>query len=195
MKRYDQGKKRPPAEVAQQLDERMRKKAREFLSNSSTKPSSQSNLDGAESSCASISASKSALSAPSFPDATSGDAKPAGGSSASFYTHSEPSASSSNENRPSPAAIDDLEGATWVQMLPMLQHIEQETEAQELLEDVPKLRKWKEMSKPSHEVRDAMMKLGSRWEVKRYAQGKKRSPAEVAQELDERVCKNNKRIA
>ena len=32
-----------------------------------------------------------------------------------------------------------------------------------------------------------MMKLGSRWEVSQYIQRKKRPPAEVAQELDERM--------
>jgi hypothetical protein len=93
-------------------------------------------------------------------------------SSAPVGTRGEPVASSSSENRPSPGAIGgaekpaaqllgDLEGATWMQMLPMLQDIEQEEVARKLLEDVPKLRKWKETSKPSNEVRDAMMKLGS----------------------------------
>ena len=142
---------------------------------------------------------KPASSAPSSSNAsTSGAAKPAVGSSAPVDMRSEPAASSSSENRRSPGAIGgaekpaaqllcDLEGATWMQMLPVLQDIEQEEVAQKLLEDVPKLRKWKGMSKPSNEVRDAMMKLGSRWEVSQYIQRKKRPPAEVAQELDERM--------
>ena len=67
VKRCNQGKKRPPAEVAQELDERMRKKARELLSSSGTKPSSQSNLDGAESST------------PEFLTPTGSLAKPASG--------------------------------------------------------------------------------------------------------------------
>ena len=142
---------------------------------------------------------KPASSAPSSSNAsTSGAAKPAVGSSAPVDIRSEPAASSSSENRRSPGAIGgaekpaaqllcDLEGATWMQMLPVLQDIEQEEVAQKLLEDVPKLQKWKGMSKPSNEVRDAMMKLGSRWEVSQYIQRKKRPPAEVAQELDERM--------
>ena len=144
-------------------------------------------------------AAKPASSAPSSSNAsTSGAAKPAVDSSAPVDMRSEPAASSSSENRPSPGAIGgaekpaaqllcDLEGATWMQMLPVLQDIEQEEVAQKLLEDVPKFRKWKETSKPSQEARDAMMKLGSRWEVSQYIQRKKRPYAEVAQELDERM--------
>ena len=151
-------------------------------------------------------AAKPASSAPSSSNAsTSGAAKPAVDSSAAVDMRSEPAASSSSENRPSPGAIGgaekpaaqllyDLEGATWMQMLPVLQDIEQEEVAQKLLEDVPKLRKWKETSTPSHEVRDAMLKLGMRWEVKQMVQRKKRKPAEVAQELDERMRKKAREL-
>ena len=39
-----------------------------------------------------------------------------------------------------------------------------------------------------------MMKLGLRWEVKQKVQGKKREPAEVAQELDERMRKKAREL-
>ena len=149
---------------------------------------------------------KPASSAPSSSNAsTSGAAKPAVGSSAPVDMRSEPAASSSSENRRSPGAIGgaekpaaqllcDLEGATWMQMLPVLQDIEQEEVAQKLLEDVPKLQKWKGMSKPSNEVRDAMMKLGSNWGVPQKTQQKKRPPATVAQELDERMLRKAREL-
>ena len=54
---------------------------------------------------------------------------------------------------------------TWTQLLPMLQEIRADAIAQKLLQDVPSLRKWQEMPKPTHAVRDAMMKLGTHWEV------------------------------
>ena len=39
-----------------------------------------------------------------------------------------------------------------------------------------------------------MMKLGWRWEVKQKIQGKRREPAEVAQELDERIRKKAREL-
>ena len=47
---------------------------------------------------------------------------------------------------------------------PKLQGNEVKT-AQMLLDDIPILQKWKCVIKPSNEVRDAMLKLGSRWNV------------------------------
>ena len=40
-----------------------------------------------------------------------------------------------------------------------------QTRAQQLLQDIPILEKWQRAQQPSHEVRDAMMKLGTQWNV------------------------------
>ena len=59
--------------------------------------------------------------------------------------------------------------------------------AQMLLDDIPVLQRWNSAKKPSNEVRDAMLKLGSRWNVQRSEQGKKRAPAEVSKDLEARM--------
>ena len=68
---------------------------------------------------------------------------------------------------------------------PMLQGNASKT-AQMLLDDIPILQKWQCAKNPSHEVRDAMMKLGPRWQVQRYEQRKKRAPVEV--KIWKRAC-------
>ena len=62
--------------------------------------------------------------------------------------------------------------------------------AQMLFEDIPILQKWQSATRPSNEVRDAMMKLGSRWNVRRYKRRRKRQPAEVAKDLEARMHKS-----
>ena len=76
----------------------------------------------------------------------------------------------------------------------MLQEIRADAIAQKLLQDVPSLRKWQEMPKPTHAVRDAMMNLGTQWEVPQKTQGKKHPPAEVARQLDEAMRKKAKEL-
>ena len=103
-----------------------------------------------------------------------------------------PTSSQSNSGeKPVVPLLDDTEKATWVQILPMLQEIEA---AKTLLGDVRTLRQWQREKKPSHAVRDAMMKLGSTWEVPRKIKQKKRLPAEVARDLDERMRKKAREI-
>ena len=46
------------------------------------------------------------------------------------------------------------------------------------------------MRKPTNKVREAMLKLGTRWKVKRNEQGIKRKPAEVAKDLEARMHEN-----
>ena len=106
-----------------------------------------------------------------------------------------PTSSQSNSGeKPVVPLRDGIETATWAQILLMLQKIEKEPMAKELLDDVLTLRQWQLTAKPTNKVRDAMMKLGSRWEVKQWAQGKKRSLAEVAHELDERMRKKAREL-
>ena len=85
-----------------------------------------------------------------------------------------------------PAALEDI--------LPMLQGRESEPSAKKLLEDIPKLQEWQRADHPSHTIRDAMCKLGSRWGVARKLRGQKRQPAEVAQDLTEKMLQKAKRI-
>ena len=150
-------------------------------------------------------------------EASSASAKPAASASSLAGTRSEPSASSSSpkvdlqnfrslgsaSSAEKPAAqlvLSSLEATTWSLhgVLPMLQKLEKEPLAQKLVEDIPKLQKWQdkcqEQRKPSNEVRDAMMKLGPRWDVKQNEQGKKRPPAEVARELEERMHKKAREL-
>ena len=59
--------------------------------------------------------------------------------------------------------------------------------AQSLLDDMGILEQWRSLQHPSNSVRGAMLKLGSRWDVKGKVQGRKRPPADVAKELEERM--------
>ena len=58
-------------------------------------------------------------------------------------------------------------------------------DAEGMLEDIAVLQQWKETNNPSHEVRDAMAKLGPRWKVRQKENGKKRPPGEVARDIEE----------
>ena len=125
-------------------------------------------------------------------EASSASAQPAASASSLAGTRSEPSASSSSpkvdlqnfrslgsaSSAEKPAAqlvLSSLEATTWSLhgVLPMLQKLEKEPLAQKLVQDIPTLQKLQETPKPSHEVRDAMMKLGSEWHVPQRVVGKK----------------------
>ena len=60
-----------------------------------------------------------------------------------------------------------------------------ETSVQQLLDDISILRKWQRTTKPTHQMRDAMLKLASCYAVLRKTQGKHRLPAEVAEDIEE----------
>ena len=141
------GKKRPPADVAADLEGRMLEEAKGLLTSSAAKLAAQSAVSPVEAST------------------PSGAAKPAA------------------------AGILDLDD-----ILPVLQGRESEPLAQKLLEDVPKLREWQRATRPTHLVRDAMMKLGSRWRVLQNTKGQKRPPADVAIDLERRMLEDANRL-
>ena len=62
-------------------------------------------------------------------------------------------------------------------------------DAQQLLQDIPVLQEWKTATHPSNKVRDAMMKLASHWNVTQKAKGKKRTPCEVAKDMEDSMLK------
>ena len=67
-------------------------------------------------------------------------------------------------------------------------------DAEQLLQDIPVLQEWQCATRPSHKVRDAMMKLGTRWNVPQKTEGKKRSPSEVAKDMEESMLKKAKLV-
>ena len=69
-----------------------------------------------------------------------------------------------------------------------------DADAQQLLQDIPVLQEWQRATRPSHEVRDAMLKLASHWNVTHRAEGKKRSPSEVAKDMEENMFKRAKLV-
>jgi len=116
---------------------------------------------------------------------TSSAAKPAAQSAVSPVEASTPSGAA----KPAAAGILDLDD-----ILLVLQGRESEPLAQKLLEDVPKLRDWQRATRPTHLVRDAMMKLGSRWRVLQKTKGQKRPPADVAIDLERRMLEDANRL-
>ena len=65
-------------------------------------------------------------------------------------------------------------------------------DAEQLLQDIPVLQEWQSASHPTHQVRDDMMKLGTRWKVPQFRHGKKRKPSEVAKDLQDCMLKKAK---
>ena len=56
-----------------------------------------------------------------------------------------------------------------------------------LLADVATLRAWQTEEPASNEKRDAMTKLGSKWNVPQKVAGKKRPPSEIAADLEREI--------
>ena len=79
-------------------------------------------------------------------------------------------------------------------VLSMLAGESLQADAQQLLQDIPVLQEWQRARNPGHKIRDAMLKLGTLWDVPRQVEGKKRPPAEVAQEIEENMLKKAKKI-
>ena len=78
---------------------------------------------------------------------------------------------------------------TLTDALSMLTKRSWNVDAQQLIQDIPVLQRWQRTTNPNNKVRDAMLKLGSHWSVPRNAKGKKRSPSEVAQDMEESMLK------
>ena len=83
---------------------------------------------------------------------------------------------------------------TLPDVLSMLKGESLQADAQQLLQDIPVLQEWQRARNPGHKIRDAMLKLGTLWGVPRQVEGKKRPPAEVAQEIEENMLKKAKKI-
>ena len=58
-----------------------------------------------------------------------------------------------------------------------------------LLQDIRILQRWKRTKNAPHKVRDAMLKLGSHWNVPQYVKKKKRPSSEVAEDVEEAILK------
>ena len=74
-------------------------------------------------------------------------------------------------DKPSTSALDSM-NLTLPEVRSRLEGNTSQTCAQQLLEDIPILEQWQRAEKPSNEVRDAMMKLGTQWNVQRKVKGR-----------------------
>ena len=87
-------------------------------------------------------------------------------------------------SRSPPRLGDQLEDLAW-----KLRGRESESRARILLRDMSVLQTWQQQSKEkrgtSNATRDTMLKVGTRWSVQGMLAGKKRLPADVAQELED----------
>ena len=102
--------------------------------------------------------------------------------------------SSANEiDTPSALALDSM-NLTLSELRLKLEEDTSQTDAQQLLTDIPILERWRNAKTPSNEVRDAMFRLGKPWRVQQSKNGKKRPAIEVANELGERMLKKGKHL-
>jgi len=81
------------------------------------------------------------------------------------------------------------------QLTDRLAHRSSEASVQKLLLDATILREWQLTTPATHQQRDAMLKLGSHWHVPQRANYKKRKPAEVARELEEKFIHAARQLA
>ena len=151
---------------AQEVEENMLKKAKKMLMDSVAQPATQS------------------------------DSNPAGASAAGSIVEVPASAEAVSELSAASAARPASESMTLTlpDVLSMLERESLQADAQQLLQDGAVLQEWQRAGNPSHKLRDAMLKLGTLWDVPRQVAGKKRPPAEVAQELEENMLKKAKRM-
>ena len=200
----EQGIKRKPAEVAKDLEARMQQNANALLTSSFARPVTQNNSSSVEASAPKIARTASP------PNKSSGKlnfaSDPSASSSSTQLSSHNPLRTAFLNSAAKPAASasgTSLSGvaqpiaSTLLDMMQKLNNLtSRDDSVQKLLQDMRILQQWKSMKKPSNKVRDAMIKLGSRWEVQRYEQGKKRQPAEVAKDLEARMRKNaNQQLA
>ena len=105
--------------------------------------------------------------------------------------------STSNVAEPASSQMQCLGAASEITTLTLpnvLSKFSSRADAQQLLQDHSILQEWQCASRPSHQVRDAMCSLGTRYKVPRYTHGKKRKPSEVAQEIEENILKQAKTV-
>ena len=98
-----------------------------------------------------------------------------------------------DELEPSAPALESMT-PTLPDVLSVLKRKSLQADAQQLIQDIPVLQEWQRARNPGHKIRDAMLKLGTLWDVPRQVEGKKRPPAEVAQEIEENMLKKAKKI-
>ena len=98
-----------------------------------------------------------------------------------------------DELEPSAPALESMT-PTLPDVLSVLKRKSLQADAQQLLQDIPVLQEWQRARNPGHKIRDAMLKLGTLWDVPRQVEGKKRPPAEVAQEIEDNMLKKAKKI-
>ena len=174
------GHKRSLSEVARDMEESMLKRARLALSCSVPKPATQSDNN------------QDVLVIPTMSSLSSA-AKPATNQLHSVVTPTMSPLSSAaklatNQLHSVPVASESMT-LTLPDILSRLQGNSSQTDAQQLLQDIPVLQEWQRAANPSHKVRDAMVKLGSHWDVPRNAKGRKRSPSEVTKHMEESMLK------
>ena len=84
-----------------------------------------------------------------------------------------------------PTGTERLEASVLLKnMTDLLSSRGNEIGVKKLLPDTAKLRAWQNAVRPTNNQRDAMMKLGSDWQVPQKVDGKKRKPADVAKDLE-----------
>ena len=94
-----------------------------------------------------------------------------------------------------PTGAEDLEPSVLLKkMTDILSYRAHEAGVKKLLSDTTKLREWQTAAPPTHNQRDAMMKLGSDWHVPQKAHGKKRLPVDVAKNLEKEFIDTAKRM-
>jgi hypothetical protein len=89
---------------------------------------------------------------------------------------------SSAEKSASP--IEHVHGITLENLKEAFSNRGNEAHVKKLLLGAATLQAWKSEAHPSHKQRDAMMKLGTDWNVPQKIFGKKRAPAYVAKDLE-----------
>ena len=109
------------------------------------------------------------------------------------YTHRPEQSSGAAKPALSARPSEDT-SLTLSDVIPMLQDNQEETWAQKLLEHIPVLQRWQKAERPRNADCDAMTKLGSLWDVKQKVGGKKRPPADVAEDLEKCMLKKAKEV-
>ena len=114
------------------------------------------------------------------------------GNPVNMSSDAKPAASSAAER--SAGAAQCVTSPTLGEICSRLSSMPSQTSAQQLLEDIPILEAWQRAPHPSNAVRDAMLKLGKHWNVQGKVKGKKRAPADVAQEIEQRMLRTGSEL-
>jgi hypothetical protein len=90
-------------------------------------------------------------------------------------------ASSAEKPAGSPERVPDM---TLSRLSELFADRSAETRVKKFLCDVATLRAWQSETHASNKIRDAMTKLGSKWNVTQKAHGKKKAPGDIATDLE-----------